>query len=312
MTAPILVLSNIIIDDLRLADGTELPNTLGGAATYAAVAARLWFDKVAIVAGVGEDFEAVTKGRFARFGLRGEGHLRRSPHTIRSRFVYRADGSRTETPAYGADHFASLEVLPEEIPAALSPAAATYLFHDLDAAYWESLRRVRPDLGLILWELHDEGIAGRWAEIAALMPLVDLFSANLQEARLLFGDIAPARMCDAVLEAGAAAMVLRMGADGALVATADRRFRVVPPRSPVVDVTGGGNAFCGGFLAGWLLRPGEAEFAARCAAASAAHALGQFGPADPHDRAAARAWAEATGILSSTEDSIEGFHEPAR
>ncbi|MQT14796.1 carbohydrate kinase family protein [Segnochrobactrum spirostomi] len=308
MTAPILVLSNVIIDDLWLADGTHLPNTLGGAATYAAAAARLWWDEVAVVAGVGDDFDTVTAGRFRTFGLRGEGHLRRSPHTIQSRLVYRSDGSRTEVPAYGADHFARLQIIPDDIPAALRPAAASYVFRDLDAVFWESLRRVRGELGLVLWELHDDGIAGRWADVAALMPLVDLFSLNLQEARALFGDGSPSRVCDAVLEAGAAAVVLRMGADGALVATPDRRFRVVPPPSPVVDVTGGGNAFCGGFLAGWLLRPGEADFAARCAAASAAHALGQFGPADPLDREQARVWAETTGILTLTE----GIHEPVR
>ena len=99
-----------------------------------------------------------------------------------------------------------------------------------------------------------------------------------------------------------------MGADGAFVATPDRRLRVTPPPVPVVDVTGGGNAFCGGFLAGWLLRPGDAEHAARCAAASAAHALGQFGPANPLDHAQSRGWAEATGITPI----IEGIHEPVR
>lgn len=308
MTAPMLVLSNIIIDDLWFPDGTHLPNTLGGAATYAAVAARLWWDEVAIVTGVGTDLEAVTRGKLTAWGLRHDGHLRRSPHTIQSRLVYHPDGSRTETPAYGPDHFASLQVLPEDIPATLRPAAGTYVFRDIDRPYWRSLEAVRGDLGMVLWEIHDEQIAGRWPEIAALMPLVDLFSCNLSEARSLFGDIPPARMCDAMLATGLEAVVLRMGADGALVATSAQRFRVTPPPSAVIDVTGGGNSFCGGFLAGWLLRPGDAEFAARCAAASAAHALGQFGPANPVGHAQSRLWAEATGIIPLTE----GIHEPVR
>ena len=308
MTAPVLVLTNIIIDDLWFADGTNLPNTLGGAATYAAIAARLWWDEVAIVTGVGTDLEEVTKGKLIASGLRDEGHLRRSPHTIQSRLVYRADGSRTETPAYGPEHFASLQVLPEDIPASLLPAAGTYVFRDLDMPYWDSLRKVRGSLGTVLWELQDDRIAGRWPEIAALMPLVELFSCNLGEARSLFGDIAPDAMCDQILASGVQAAVLRMGGEGALVATSDHRFRVTPPPSPVVDVTGGGNAFCGGFLAGWLLHPGNAVFAARCAAASAAHALGQFGPANPLDQAQSRRWAEATGISPLPE----GLHEPVR
>ena len=308
MTAPILILSNIIIDDLWFADGTHLPNTLGGAATYAAVAARLWWHEVAIVTGVGTDLEEVTKGKLISYGLRDDGHLRRSPHTIQSKLVYFADGSRTETPAYGPEHFATLQVLPEDIPTSLRPAAGTYVFRDLDMPYWDSLRRNRADLGTILWELQDDRIVGRWSEIAALMPLVEIFSCNLSEARSLFGDIDPNRMCDAILAAGAKAVVLRMGGDGALVAVPHQRFRVTPPPSDVVDVTGGGNAFCGGFLAGWLLRSGDPEYAARCAAAGAAHALGQFGPADPIGQRQSRHWAEATGITPITE----GINEPVR
>jgi len=297
MTTPLLVLSNIIIDDLWLADGTHLPETLGGAATYAATAARLWWDDVAIVAGVGADLEAVTGGRLAAFGLRAVGHLRRSPHSIQSRLVYNTDGTRTETAAFGADHFAQLQVLPEEIPAELLPAAGTYAFRDLDPAYWQSLARMRAALGTILWELHDDQIAGRWSEIAALLPLVDLFSCNLGEAHALFGSVSPESMVDAILATGVRAVVLRMGAEGALVATRGQRLRVVPPPSPVIDVTGGGNAFSGGFLAGWLRSSGDLEQAARCAAASAAHALGQFGPANPLERGKTQYWAAATGIL---------------
>jgi sugar/nucleoside kinase (ribokinase family) len=72
VTAPVLILSNIIIDDLWFADGTNLPNTLGGAATYAAMAARLWWDEVAIVTGVGTDLEEVTKGKLTAYGLRDD------------------------------------------------------------------------------------------------------------------------------------------------------------------------------------------------------------------------------------------------
>ncbi|WP_423065076.1 carbohydrate kinase family protein [Devosia sp. CN2-171] len=308
MTAPVLILSNIIIDDLWFADGTNLPNTLGGAATYAAMAARLWWDEVAIVTGVGTDLEEVTKGKLTAYGLRDDGYLRRSPHTIQSKLVYRADGSRTETPAYGPEHFATLQVLPEDIPASLRPAAGTYVFRDLDMPYWQSLKRVRADLGTMLWEIQDDRIADRWAEVAELMPLVDIFSCNLSEARSLFGDIDPALMCDAILAAGAKAVVLRMGGDGAMIATPHQRFCVTPPSTEVVDVTGGGNAFCGGFLAGWLLRSGDPEFAARCAAAGAAHALGQFGPANPVGHRQSRLWAEATGITPI----FEGFNEPVR
>jgi sugar/nucleoside kinase (ribokinase family) len=297
MTPPLLCLSNIILDDLHLADGTHLPHTLGGAATYAATAARLFWPDVAIVAGVGEDFEE-TEALLARYGLRGGGYLRRSPHSIRSRLVYHTDGSRNETPAYGTEHFSSLQVMPDEVPPELLPAAGCYLFHDLEPRFWSGLQRMRDRLGTLLWEIHDNEIAGRWPDVAERMAMIDIVSCNLAEARSLFGPMPPEEMLDRLLEPGVAAVILRMGGDGALIATPQLRFRLTPPPSPVIDVTGGGNAFSGAFLAGWLASSGNAVDAARRAAAGAAHALAQFGPGDPSQAGDTGRWAAATAISS--------------
>ena len=78
-------------------------------------------------------------------------------------------------------------------------------------------------------------------------------------------------------------VVLRMGKDGALVSDPISRLHVRPPHAPVVDVTGAGNAFCGGFLAGWI-SGGSIEHASRMAAAAAAKTIAQYGPPDPRDR----------------------------
>lgn len=295
---PIVVVSNIIIDDLWLADGTHFPNMLGGAAVYAAVGAALWWDQVGIVAGVGADLAEVTGGELERFGLRPEGHRVRAPHSIQSQLVYRGDGSRMETPSFGREHFDILQVTPADIPPALLPAAGTYIFRDLDEGFWREVARRRDRLGTIIWELQDDAaFPALWPRIAACLELVDLFSLNEAEAEQLFGSRDPETVLPKLLDTGISAALLRMGGRGAAIATRTERFRLVPPRSKVVDVTGGGNAFTGGFLAGWLASAGDARRAARCAAASAAHALGQYGPANPKDRALPLAWAEAAEIL---------------
>lgn len=296
MTAPLLVLSNVIIDDLTFADGRHLPATLGGAATYAALSARLFWPDVAIVAGVGADLDAVTGGRLTAWGLRPEGHIVAGANTITSRLTYHRDGTRTETPMHGPGHFAAMQVLPQAIPQLLRPAAGTYVFRDLDPGWWRSLEELRGELGTVLWELQEDGIRGPWREVAALLPLVDIFSCNLAEATRLFGAISPERMCDAMLAAGLSAAVLRMGAEGALIATPSERLHVTPPPSAVVDVTGGGNAFSGGFLAGWLAHRGDVRFAARAGAAGAALAIAQYGPANPLRSPAVARLAADTGL----------------
>ena len=280
---PLLVLSNVIIDDVWEADGKHRGLNLGGAAVWAAVGARFWWPAVGIVAGVGDDIEQVSGGLLRKHELLPDGEIKRTAHTIRSTLRYLPDGDRTETPNFGPEHFQSLQLVPADIPPSLRPAAATYIFRDLRPEFWDSYGEYRSQLGKTLWELQgDVAAATYWPAIKAQLSNVDIFSLNLAEAECLLGaGRSPQDLTSKLMDAGAGAVVLRMGARGAMVASGNGRLFVRPPNYKVVDVTGGGNAFCGGFLAGWALRPGDLEHAARTAAASAALCIGQYGLPDP-------------------------------
>lgn len=294
---PLLVLSNIIIDDIWLADGSHFPATLGGAATYAAAGAALWYSPVGIVAGVGIDLDEVSRNKLRDFGLLSAGHLVRGQHTIQSKLVYNPDGSRTETPTHGRDYFATLQVTPADTPKSLLPAAATYIFRDLEPPFWTAFRADRPFFGKVLWELQDDAAyAHLWPQVKDVLSLIDHFSLNLAEAERLFDGAAPDEVLDRILDSGVETVLLRMGSEGAVIASSKIRFKVTPPRSKVVDVTGGGNSFCGGYLGAWMESGGDIEHAARGAAAAAAHSLGQYGPGDPRKRADAAAWAKQAKI----------------
>ncbi|HET9220875.1 MAG TPA: PfkB family carbohydrate kinase, partial [Roseiflexaceae bacterium] len=135
-------------------------------------------------------------------------------------------------------------------------------------------------------------------EVQAVLRQVDLFSPDLGEGQMLTGEQAPERILDKLVGWGGRLVALRMGAQGSLVATADgARYHVPAVPATIVDVTGAGNAYCGGFLVGLGSRLGVAEAAAR-AAVSASFALEQFGvppfTAEKQAEAARRlAWAQA-------------------
>jgi sugar/nucleoside kinase (ribokinase family) len=103
-------------------------------------------------------------------------------------------------------------------------------------------------------------------------------SPNLLQAQRLTGLEAPRAVLDALLGTGVPVAVLRMGEAGSLVAGRGARPVAVPavPVSRIVDVTGAGNAYCGGFLAG-LAETGDLGGAGRYGAVSASFALEQFG-----------------------------------
>jgi sugar/nucleoside kinase (ribokinase family) len=80
----------------------------------------------------------------------------------------------------------------------------------------------------------------------------DLCLPNLEEGALLAGTEDPGRIAETLLT-NYQAVVLKLGADGALYADARGEHARVPAApARVTDTTGAGDALCAGFLAAWL------------------------------------------------------------
>ena len=80
-----------------------------------------------------------------------------------------------------------------------------------------------------------------------------------------------------LLDWGVPIVALRMGADGSLVRTAEGEgWRIPAVPTEIVDVTGAGDAYCGGFMVGLGEGLSTVEAALR-ASVSASFALEQFG-----------------------------------
>jgi sugar/nucleoside kinase (ribokinase family) len=94
--------------------------------------------------------------------------------------------------------------------------------------------------------------AERWAgNLAATLPLTDVFLPNLAEARLITGEpdpVAAGRM----LAAGGGTVAIKLGMAGALACRGEEVVRVSGLADAAVDATGAGDNFDAGFLAGLL------------------------------------------------------------
>jgi 5-dehydro-2-deoxygluconokinase len=122
------------------------------------------------------------------------------------------------------------------------------------------------------WPSEEEA---RW-EIGANIDAVTVAVGNRAECQIAVGTSDADAAADALLGRGVEIAVVKLGADGVLVATSDERTLVPPVQVEVVSGLGAGDAFggalCHGLLAGWT--PAEAvEFANAAGAVVASHLL---------------------------------------
>lgn len=100
----------------------------------------------------------------------------------------------------------------------------------------------------VAWDVH-----GRWrSAIAPCLPHLDVLFGNRDELGRIAGTDDPARIAASLRADGPQIVAVKLGERGAYVDGPDWRGAVPAFAVEVVDTTGAGDAFCGGFLAGWI------------------------------------------------------------
>ena len=117
------------------------------------------------------------------------------------------------------------------------------------------------------------------------MAQADYALPGIDDVQTLTGLTDPQAMLDFYLRLGPKVVVLKMGGQGAWLATPQQRMHIPPCAVKVVDATGAGDAFCGSFLAR-ILAGDTPEQAARYANLAAALKCTGYGAVAPIPRAA--------------------------
>jgi sugar/nucleoside kinase (ribokinase family) len=274
-----LSIGSVVIDDIVLPDGRTRMGMLGGGATHAAMGMRVWSAHVALLATLGRDLPEADRRALARaFDTRAL--ATRDAPSPRAWQLYEHDGRRTHVDRTDPSLFMAMCPRPADFPAEHAGASGVRLECDAPDPLREWMARLRAaGCAHILWEPWNVFCRPENRELfGELAPLLDVFSPNLLQARRLTGRMDPSEVLAALLDAGVRRAVVRMGEAGSVVAGQGEAAVAVPavPVSDVVDVTGAGNAYCGGFLVG-LAETGDLGHAGRYGAVSASFALEQFG-----------------------------------
>ncbi len=251
MSTQLLVVGSVALDSVEAPAGKR-DEILGGSASYFATAAS-YFARPSLVAVVGEDFPEAHLELLRERGVDLAGLERVPGRSFRWAGRYSEDLNHRTTLDTQLNVFASFS--PKLAPAQRD---ARYLF----------LANIHPSLQLdvlsqverprfVAMDTMNLGIQTTPRELAAVLARVDLLVINDEEARLLAGPAASRNLVKAaraILAMGPRSIIIKRGDSGALLFHDGTVFAAPAlPLDDVVDPTGAGDCFAGGFM-GYLAK----------------------------------------------------------
>lgn len=248
---PLVVVGTVAYDTIRTPMG-EVREALGGSATYFSLAAAL-FTRVGLVAAVGEDFRDGDRQLLVERGVDvaglqtypgesfrwvGEYHgALDEAHTLETRLNVLTQFDPVLPPAYRAPEVLFL--------AAIDPELQLRVLDQLD-------RRPR----LVACDTRDFWIEHTRPALLRVLERVDCVLINEGEARLLAGEHNVVKAAQVIRRWGSFDLIIKRGGYGALLFRDDSVFAIPAyPLEDVVDTTGAGDSFAGGFLGALLREP---------------------------------------------------------
>jgi sugar/nucleoside kinase (ribokinase family) len=255
MTAPVLVIGSMALDDLLLPSG-EFRDVVGGAATFASVAASL-FAPARVVAVVGRDFPEPALERLAHRNIDISGIARPEGKTFKWVGRYAENLASRETLDTQLNVFADFRPV---LPPTFRQSRFALLGNIHPALQLEVLDQLDPG-AFVAADTMNFWIHGERALLGKLLKRVNCLIINDEELRELSGVHNLRRAAQAVLAMGPERLIVKKGEHGAFLFDGPSlTFVPAYPLENEVDPTGAGDSFAGALL-GRLAELGKSDSA---------------------------------------------------
>jgi len=247
----IAVVGSLGLDTIETPAG-RVEEVLGGSAAYFSLAAR-HFLPVALVAVVGSDFPVEARRALEQPEL-DLSHLEvQEGKTFRWEGVYSRDMNTRETRRTELNVFERFRPKLNDRLRASTNVFLANIDPVLQREVLDQLRNPR----LVLCDTMNYWIHGKRPELLEIMKRVRILIINEEEARELTGEPLTHKAARAILELGPEVVVIKQGEHGAFLQRRDLYFTCpAVPIESVIDPTGAGDTFAGGFF-GALARMGR-------------------------------------------------------
>lgn len=274
----LITAGNITIDDLVLPDGKTYMGTIGGDALYSAMGARLWLEEVGVLTRANKEFIQDNKTKLNNAGLELEGFKTFKEEIARNWIVYDSENRRTFIYRNSKELLNKLSPEIEDIPKAFYSAKAIFLAAMSIENQLRLAKHFKEKGITTLLDPLDEEIIDHEEMVIEAIKYTDIFLPSADEVYKLTGSYNFEESAKKFADMGPKIVVIKNGADGSIVYEKDSdSLNTVPAyKCDVKDVTGAGDAFGGGFSAGYLLTNNPVE-AAVMGSISSSFAIEDFG-----------------------------------
>ncbi|MFZ0662160.1 MAG: PfkB family carbohydrate kinase [Acidobacteriaceae bacterium] len=249
----ILVVGSVAFDTIETPSG-KAEHCLGGAATHFALAAS-YFTDVRVIAVVGQDFTPEHEAILTRHGIDTRGIEHASGKSFAWSGSYVTNLNEAQTLNTELNVFQSFT---PKIPSEYQDS--DYLFlANIDPVLQADVRAKMPRAKLVCGDTMNYWINSQAENLARVLKGLDALLINDGEAKLLAHEANLVHAADKILAMGPKSLIVKHGEYGATAFFSDRSFGehcdpCHPFRAPalplaeVVDPTGAGDSFAGGFF----------------------------------------------------------------
>lgn len=252
----LLVTGSIGIDTVKTPYGIS-ENCLGGAAVYFSMAAS-FFSPVRLVGVIGSDCPFDLAKVFAGRDVDLTGlEVRAKSKTFRWAGSYHDDMDDRTTDCLELNVLAEA---PPRVPDAFKDSKFVFLANTAPALQHELLEQIEKPV-FVAADTMNCWIQDYLDDLKALLKKINCLIINEDEARMLANEHNLIRSTQKILDMGPGLVIVKKGESGSIMCNADGDRFILPayPAAEVIDPTGAGDSFAGGFM-GYLAKSGRLDF----------------------------------------------------
>ncbi|MDP9081040.1 MAG: PfkB family carbohydrate kinase [Bacteroidota bacterium] len=253
----LLVIGTVAFDAIETPFG-KTDKIVGGAATFASLAASYFYDKVKIVAVVGDDFPQSFIADFNKHHIDTEGlQVKVGEKSFFWSGKYHNDMNSRDTLITELNVLADFDPI---IPENYQDCEYLMLGNLTPQVQQTVIKRLKNRPKLIVLDTMNFWMDIMLDDLLDTIKMIDVLTINDAEARQLSGEYSLVKAANKILTMGPKYLIIKKGEHGALLFGEGKIFSAPAlPLEEVFDPTGAGDTFAGGFI-GYMAKVGTVNF----------------------------------------------------